>query len=210
MISNKIDGLKSDILIKRAAFINKNNDILQEFCFTHPDTKIKLNGIYNSHFTGSCLWDLFSREAEMVEKTWNVAMRLMLDIPRESHRYLIEPLSKVPHIKIILAKRFLTFLDQIRNSDKSASKFLLETILFDTRSTTGSNLRNILLKTDKTDVSELCPEDTSQMKYHTIPREEEWRLPFIYDILEAKHDQQLISNMSDSDLDDMISVLCTS
>ena len=152
-ISNKIDGLKSDILIKRAAFINKNNDILQEFYFSHPDTKIKLNGIYNSHFTGSCLWDLFSREAEMVEKSWNVAMRLMLDIPRESHRYLIEPLSKVTHIKIILAKRFLTFLDQIRNSNKSASKFLLNTILFDTRSTTGSNLRNILLKIDKTRLS---------------------------------------------------------
>ena len=104
----------------------------------------------------------------------------------------------------------MRFLDQIRNSDKSASKFLLNTILFDTRSTTGSNLRNILLMTDKTDVSELCPEDALQIKYHTIPREEEWRLPFIYDIFEAKHDRQLISNMSDSDLDDMISVLCTS
>jgi hypothetical protein len=146
----------------------------------------------------------------MMENTWNVAMRLMLDIPRESHRYLIEPLSNVVHIKTILVKRFLTFLEQIRKSEKSASKFLLETILHDARSTTGSNLRNILLKTDKSDVSELVPDDAFQLKYHPIQSEEQWRLPFIFDIIEAKNDQMSIPNISDSDLEEMLTVLCTS
>ena len=114
-ISNKIDGMKSDMMIKRAEYINKNNDILQEFSFSHPATKIQINSIYNSHFTGSCLWDLFCKEAVMIENTWNVSMRLMLDIPRETHRYLIEPLSGTSHVKSILVKRFLTFLEQIRN-----------------------------------------------------------------------------------------------
>ena len=209
-LSNKIDGMKTDILIKRAEFINKNNEILQEFYFSHPKTKIKINGIYNSHLTGSCLWDLFCREAVMMENTWNVAMRLMLDIPRESHRYLIEPLSNVTHIKTILVKRFLTFLEQIRKSEKSSSKFLLETILHDARSTTGANLRNILLNTDKSDVSELVPDDAFKVKYHIIKSEEQWRLPFIADIIEAKNDQLSIPNISDSDLDEMLTVLCTS
>ena len=40
-IENKIDGMRKDILVKRADFINKNNEILQEFYFSHPDTKIK-------------------------------------------------------------------------------------------------------------------------------------------------------------------------
>ena len=154
-MDNKINGMKSDILIKRAEFINKNNEILQEFYFSHPKSKITINGIYNSHLTGSCLWDLFSREAIKMEKTWNVAMRLMLDVPRETHRYLIEPLSNVKHIRSILMKRFLSFLCQIRQSNKSASKFLLETILLDARSTTGSNLRNILLETKKANIHEL-------------------------------------------------------
>ena len=98
-IGDKIDGMKADIRIKRAQFIDKNNEILQEFYFSHPATKIKINGIYNTHLSGSCLWDLFCREAIMMENTWNVAVRLMLDIciPRESHKYLIEPLSKTTH-----------------------------------------------------------------------------------------------------------------
>ena len=62
-ITAVLDGLKKDILVKRAAFIQKNNEINQEFHFSHPNTKIKINSIYNSHFTGSCLWNLFSREA---------------------------------------------------------------------------------------------------------------------------------------------------
>ena len=146
----------------------------------------------------------------MMENTWNVAVRLMLDIPRESHKYLIEPLSQTTHIKIVLVKRFLTFLEQIRKSNKSASKFLLDSIFQDTGSTTGSNLRNILLNTDKTHVRELCPQDAFNFKYHQIPQEEQWRLPFIQDIIEAKNGQMSISNMMDSDLDDILSALCTS
>ena len=104
----------------------------------------------------------------MVENTWNVSVRLMLDVPRETHRYLIEPLSNTEHIKKVLIKRFLTFLDQIRKSDKTASKFLLETIYKDARSTTGANLRNILLRTNKTDVCQLVPNDAFDVHYYPI------------------------------------------
>ena len=179
MLENKINGLKKDIPIKRAQFINKNNEILQEFHFSHPSIKIKINNIYNSHLSGSCLWDLFCREAEMVENTWNVSVRLMLDVPRETHRYLIEPLSDTEHIKKVLIKRFLNFLDQIRKSDKTASKFLLETIYKDARSTTGANLRNILLRTNKTDVCQLVPNHAFDVHYHPISSVDEWRVPFI-------------------------------
>ena len=65
----------------------------------------------------------------MVENTWNVSVRLMLDVPRETHRYLVELLSNTAHIKQVLVKRFLSFLDQIRKSDKTATKFLLETFI---------------------------------------------------------------------------------
>ena len=137
-------------------------------------------------------------------------MRLMLDVPRETHRYLIEPLSKVPHIRKILIKRFLTFLDQIRKSNKNASKFLLETIISDTRSVTGSNLRNILLQTNKTEVRELVPGDAYTIKYHPIAHDDEWKLKFIHDIVEAKNGKMEVPNISDSDLDNMLTALSTS
>ena len=143
---------------------------MQEFSFSHPGS-------------GSCLLDLFCKEAGMVENTWNVSMRLMLDIPRETHRYLIEPLSSTTRIKTILIKRFLSFLDQIRKSSKSASKFLFNSSLLDPRSTTGSNLRDILLRPDKTCIADLNPNDAFQIQYHPIKPEEKWRLPFINDII---------------------------
>ena len=34
-VSNKIGRMKTNILIKRAEYINRNNDILQEFLFSH-------------------------------------------------------------------------------------------------------------------------------------------------------------------------------
>ena len=52
-LSNKCDGMKSDIRIKRAMFIDKNNDLNQEFGFSHLIVKVKMNLIYNFHFTGS-------------------------------------------------------------------------------------------------------------------------------------------------------------
>ena len=146
----------------------------------------------------------------MMENTWNVSMRLMLDIPRESHRYLIEPLSKMKHIKIILIKRFLSFLEQIKRSNKSATKLLLLSIRHDVRSTTGSNLRNILLKTDKACISDLAPNDAFKIEYHPINDEENWRLPFIEDIIETKNDVMKIENVTENDLEEMLNVLCTS
>ena len=82
--------MKADLKIKRADYISKNNDILQEFGFSHPKTKILINSIFNSHFSGSSLWDLFSKEAIQLENKWNVLMRLMLDLPRGTHRRLVE------------------------------------------------------------------------------------------------------------------------
>ena len=58
-LENKIDGLKADTRKKRAEYINKNNELLQEFSFSRPKTTIRIHSIYNSHLSGSCRWDLF-------------------------------------------------------------------------------------------------------------------------------------------------------
>ena len=42
-IQNSIDGMKYDMNIKRAKYIDKNCEIQQEFSFAHPKTKILAN-----------------------------------------------------------------------------------------------------------------------------------------------------------------------
>jgi hypothetical protein len=65
-LSNIVDGLSKDVRIKRAMFIEKNCEILQEFPFAHPQVKCRINRIYNSSFPGSVLWDLTSRNVEQL------------------------------------------------------------------------------------------------------------------------------------------------
>ena len=77
-VVNIVKGMKGDMMEKRAMYINKNNELRQEFWFAHPKTIIKTNSIFNSSLYGSVLWNLFGKEALRLEKTWNVSLRLML------------------------------------------------------------------------------------------------------------------------------------
>ena len=74
-IENKLDRMKHDIRVKRAKYITKNNDLVQEFKHCHPKTQFQLNEIYNTSFSGSPLWNLFCRESEMLLNTWNTPSR---------------------------------------------------------------------------------------------------------------------------------------
>jgi hypothetical protein len=76
--------MSHDIKVKRACFINKNIELNQEFGFCHPSAKVRINRIYNLHFTGSVLWDLFSKEAIMLENSWNTSVRVMFDLPMQT------------------------------------------------------------------------------------------------------------------------------
>jgi hypothetical protein len=106
-------GLSRDLMEKRAMFINRNNELIHEFSYAHPMTKIMINKVFNTHFYGSQLWDLFSTESVRLEKTWNISQRIMLGVPRNTHRYFIEPLTESQHIKFSLMKRFIKFVKNI-------------------------------------------------------------------------------------------------
>ena len=115
-LENDGDIFQQDIREKRARYIRGNNQLMQEFAFADCPTKIFINNVYNSHHYGSVLWDLYSREAEMVYNTWSVSTRLMLRIDRKSHRYLIEPLSEIPHLRRSLLLGFNSFVQKLQNS----------------------------------------------------------------------------------------------
>ena len=57
-VVNIVKGMKGDMMEKRVIYINKNNELRQEFWFAHPKTIIKANSIFNSSLYGSVLWDL--------------------------------------------------------------------------------------------------------------------------------------------------------
>ena len=121
-VGNMSNGLAQDLMEKRAHYVNKVNELNQEYHYADSSTKIKINNIFNTSFYGSQLWDLFSNEAERLEKSWNISQRIMLDIPRNKHRYFLEPLSGTQHIHFSLYRRFIKFINNIRNSEKSTMR----------------------------------------------------------------------------------------
>ena len=58
VITNDSDKMGSDTMQKRASYINRNNELMQEFYFDHPMLKVKINNSFNTSFYGYVLWDL--------------------------------------------------------------------------------------------------------------------------------------------------------
>ena len=208
-LEDKINGMKHDMRIKRAKYISKNNELSQEFHFCHPRTKFHLNQVYNSSFTGSPIWDLFSRESEMIEKSWNTSFRIMFDLPFSTHRYFVQPVSNTAHLKNTLLKRFLGFLSQVKNSSKKLPGLLLNIVKHDTRSTTGSNLRNILLLTGKHKIEDLNDSDVNNYCYAPVESEDLWKINMVREIIDVKAGQQNVDNFSEEELEEILNFLCT-
>ena len=203
------DIRSQDVKIKRSAFINKNNELIQEFHFAHPKSVSEINMIQNSHFYGSVLWSLSSKEVVKLERSWNVAFRRMYNLPWETHCYLVEPVSEKPHARTLMARRFLNFVLTIRNSKKVALKSLLRAVEFDTRSVTGHNLRSILLQSNIQNLHQLKPCHVTT-KYRVIPEEEEFRVGFIKEIIEVRNDSLEVVGFTKEELDDILQHLCVS
>ena len=64
-------------------------------------------------------------------------------------------MSGTPHVSRTLVKRYLSFIDKIRNSSKVTLKQLLGVVQDDVRLTTGSNLRKIMMLLGENQICEL-------------------------------------------------------
>ena len=194
---------------KRAKYIGKNNEICQEFYFAHPSTKFKINSIWNSHWSGSVLWDLFSPESEQVFGTYNQSVKIMWDIPRSSPRSFTEPLTGAPHLKKVLVKRFLTFIESIKASRKIALKNLFKVVKNDCRSVTGKNLSKIRNLVGKTSVESLVPADAAAISYCEIEERDLWRLGIVSDITDTKFGLSTVDGFSREELKTILVNVCT-
>ena len=72
-VPTTMDGVSMDI---ENQYINRANELNQEFYFADMLTRIKINNIFNMSFYWSQIWDLFNQESERVEKTWNTLQRV--------------------------------------------------------------------------------------------------------------------------------------
>ena len=171
-------------------------------------TKLRINNIFNSHFYGSALWDLFGIEALRLEKSWNVSQRIMLGIPRNSHRYFIEPLSETKHITFSLLKRYIKFVDSIESS-KSVLRKMLFIVRRDCRSNTGQNLRKLMKIAGKTRIDDLKKGDFDDLVYNEIPIGQEWKIRLAEELIDLKNGMMDIKILTSDEINEILTYIVT-
>ena len=132
----------------------------------------------------------------------------ILSLCRHICRYLVEPVSGQTHIRTVLSKRFLSFIQQIEKGPKLTIKHIMKTIKHDVRSTTGSNLRNIIILKNHTDIEQLTVSDAAKIKYHPIHDEEVWRVGLIDDLINIIHGCKDLENLENSELLEILDHVC--
>ena len=203
-----MDGNQLDVKVKTAKYIEKNNSICQEFYFAHPQTKVKVNNIYNGHWTGSQLWRFGCKQLDKLEATYNRSVKIMYDLPLATHRYFIETLTGLPHVRRILVKRYLKFINMIRNSTKTAIIQLLDLVSTDVRLTTGNNLRSIMIQTGRNRIEEL-EAGSVDIKYLEVIESEAWRIDFLKEVVELRNGDLEVTGFSKEELEEIKEYLCT-
>ena len=142
--------------------------MLQEFYYCNPHVKFYLNNIYNTHFTGSELWNLFGPEMDKIVKTWNVSCRKIFNIPLNTHKFLIEPITGSQHLKFKLLKKFLKFIYNVKSHSKNIVRNLYSVICNDTNSITGSNLRNLMILVNSSSVNNISCKQIDSLIFFTV------------------------------------------
>ena len=144
-----------------------------------------------------------------MEGTFNRSVKIMADLPYPTHRYLIEPLAGT-HWKTKMIRGYLGFIGRVRKSAKPVLKQMYHLASRDVRTVTGTNLRNILMLTDKLQVDDLEPSLVDSMTYHRIEEHNTWRVSMIEELIDMKHGELLPpEGWTSQDLDTLMNFVCT-
>ena len=107
-------------------------------------------------------------------------------------------------------ENFLSFIEKLRKSEKPVVRQLYGICHNDCRTTTWSNLRNILLLTSESSVDDVCQESIKDLIYKELKEDETWKIGLIHEIIEMKLDSSLLPNgWQRDDIEEILVNICT-
>lgn len=204
-----------DVRVKKGIFIQSAMELNQEFASLPADLKMRLNSLYNSHFSGSSIWRFESEDAGHLFSSWNKNIKLVYDLPWSTHRWILEEITG-SNLKIVLFARFVKFVNAILKSAKPAVKFLLSLATSDVRSLTGSNLRSIQVTTGVQVTPGVTQAATiKKHKMFPVPHGQLWKVPLLHSLLAVRAGEFNIvfddeENQETEIVEDILGNICTS
>ena len=139
-------------------------------------------------------------------RTWNTSVKLIYNIPRSTHTYIVENLLAKNYlpVKTELMARSINFLSSLSNSPSTEVKMLVNVVLKDKRTVTSKNLEYIKKKSGIESAS-LSPNDVRNLvPLSEVPENQQWRLSLLPKLL--KHRKELEDKLEDTkDIDGLCS-----
>ena len=129
---------------KRRAIIGRIHNLQQELGNQDPTVYFALFRSYVFHLYGCQLWDISADVCNKLWAVWHRTIKLAYDLPHATHRYLLNDLVSVDHIKKLVIKRFTKFYQTINNSDILQVRMLNTLQSTDLRSTYCRNINHTL------------------------------------------------------------------
>ena len=109
----------------------------------------------------------------------------------------------------MFCSRFVSFISSLENSSKICIRLLINLLKFDQRSVTAKNLRNIADRCNKDlNIIDKCIVKNC-MIFQEMHLEEEWRIPFLNELISAKNNKIVINGVDQAEIDDIINFICT-
>ena len=167
---------------------------------------------YAASLYGSNTWDIFSPECERLYNSYNVTIRIVLNVDRCTHRYLIEPVSGTLHLKTMLASRYATFYNSLILSKKLPVRFLARLSENDNRTVLGRTLSTLCNQLEEDDLS--CINSTvikKKLCYRAPPEDDLWRLSLGSEWLQIRDGNELEDKgFTMQECSDLLYFACTS
>lgn len=133
----------------------------------------------------------------------------MFDVPRDTHRFLIEPISNVPHVKTVLCSRFVQFYDSLLKCSKLSLRLLVNLSKGDHRTFLHCNLTDIARECN-TDIMSLCKNYVKHnLKFSNVPDDQLWKIPILNELLNVRSNDLMINDFAIHETTDMINFLCS-
>ena len=126
------------------------------------------------------------------------------------NRYLLEPLSGQKPAMKILIDRFLTFMEKIDKSEKVAIKMLKKEAMGDVRSTTGANMRGIMLLMGKTSYDDVTRDNMKDIEYYKVKEEDKWKICIAAEAYKVSNGESEIEMISQAEMAALLQYICVS
>ena len=137
-----------------------------------------------------------------------MAVKVLFDLPRETHRYFIEPVSETLHLKTMLCSRFLSFFNSLQTSNKMAVRLLSNLCKNNRMTTLGKNIWNIAEDCNCEPIFLTKCRIKSSLKFSILSEENEWKIPILKELVSVRLDKLNIPGFEMDEVSAIIRQLC--